>query len=147
MATQLGYGKFDTTGSPFDFLTDAALGGVTGKLATGLTWQMVNNKLIVDKATSALAALTVTLPQNAPDGATVEISTTVGSSAITALTVNAATSYNGTGSTVTAPIVVSDSVVGTAVSALAAATTIRYQYTLLGDNTAGAGARSWLRVA
>jgi len=132
--SQLGYGKGDVVGQPFDFYTDAALGGITGGLTTGQTLTMNNNKLIVYKATGALAALTVNLPLNPPDGATAEVSNAVGSQTITALTVAANTG---------------DSVVGTAVSATstAAAVTYRFQYTLNGDVTKGAGPRSWVRVA
>jgi len=149
MTTQVGYGKYDVVGSPFDFYTNAALGGITGGLTTGQTLQMNNNKLIVYQITSALAALTVVLPQNAVDGATAEISNTVGGQTITSLTINAATSYPGSSSTQTQGQTVSDSVVGTAISATstAAGVTYRYQYTLNGDVTKGAGPRSWVRVA
>lgn len=149
MTTLLGYGKNDVVGSPFDFYTNAsAIGGPTGKLTTGLTIQMNNNKLIVYQITSALAALTVTLPQNPADGATAEVSNTVGGQTITSLTINAATSYSGSSSTGTQNQTVSDQVVGTAVSATstAAGVTYRFQYTLNGDNTVGAGPRSWIRV-
>jgi hypothetical protein len=132
--SQLGYGKADVVGSPFDFYTNAALGGITGTLATGSTLQMNNNKLIVYQITSALAALTVTLPLNPQDGAVAEVSNVVGGQTITSLTINANTN---------------DSVVGTAVSATstAAGVTYSFKYSLNGDVTKGAGPRSWLRTA
>lgn len=150
MTTQVGYGKYDVVGSPFDFYTNAPLGGVTGTLATGQSLQMNNNKIVFWIITGALAAETVVLPQNPVDGATAEISNGTGSQAITAITVSPATSYPGSSSTGTQNQTVSDSIVGTALSggsSLAAATTLRYQYTLNGDVTKGAGPRSWVRVA
>jgi hypothetical protein len=148
MTTALGYGKFDVVGSPFDFYTNVALSGVTGTLATGQTLPMQNNKLIVHIG-ATLAALTVTLPQNAPDGATVEVSNSVNGNTITALTINAATSYSGSSSTGTQGSTVSDTIIGTAVSGTSTASgvTYRYQYTLNGDVTKGAGPRTWIRVA
>lgn len=148
MATQLGYGKVDVVGSPFDFYTNVALGGITGTLATGQTLQMNNNKLIVHIG-ATLAALTVNLPQNAPDGATAEVSNSVNGNTITALTINASTSYSGASSTGTQGQTVSDSIAGTAVSSTSTASgvTYKYQYSLYGDVTKGAGPRTWIRVA
>ena len=148
MTTQVGYGKADVVGSPFDFYTNVAVGGVTGGLTTGSTIQMGNNKIVVHIG-ATLAALTVTLPQNAPDGATAEVSNSVNGNTITALTIAAATSYPGSSSTVTQGSTVSDSILGTAVSATSTASgvTYRYQYSLNGDNTKGVGPRSWVRVA
>lgn len=145
MATQLGYGVSDVVGSPFDFYTSSALQGVTGKLATGQTLQMRNNKIVI-VAAATIAALTVTLPQSPVDGATAEISNSVGGFTITALTINPATSYQV--GNITQSATVSDVIVGTAVSATstAAAVTYKYQYSLNGDVTAGAGPRSWIRV-
>lgn len=146
MTTQVGYGVADVVGSPFDFYTNVALQGVTGTLATGQSLQMRNNKLITHIG-ATLAALTVVLPQNAPDGATVEVSNSVNTFTITALTISPATSYSiGTANAAT---IVSDVIVGTAVSATSTASgvTYRYQYTLNGDATKGAGPRSWVRVA
>jgi hypothetical protein len=148
MTTQVGYGKADVVGSPFDFYTNVALQGVTGGLVTGSTIQMNNNKLVIHIG-GTLAALTVTLPQNAPDGATAEVSNSVNGNTITALTINAATSYSGSSSTGTQGSTVSDNIAGTAVSGTSTASgvTYRYQYTLNGDNTKGAGPRTWIRVA
>lgn len=146
MATQLGYGVSDVVGSPFDFYTNAAVSGVTGKLATGQSLQMRNNKLVAYITGSALAALTVTLPQSPADGAVAEISTPVGGLAVTALTVAAATNYQAT-SNITQTSTVSDSLLGTAATAIAANTTLRYEYTLNGDVTNNVAPRTWIRVA
>jgi hypothetical protein len=148
MTTVLGYGKYDVVGSPFDFYTNVALSGVTGTLTTGSTLQMQNNKLVVHIG-ATLAALTVTLPQNPPDGATAEVSNSVNGNTITALTVNAATSYSGSSSTQTQGQTVSDTVIGTAVSSTSTASgvTYKFQYSLNGDVTKGAGPRSWIRTA
>lgn len=148
MTTQLGYGSADVVGSPFDFYTNVAISGVTGTLTTGSTIQMRNNKLVIHIG-GTLAALTVTLPQNAPDGAQVEVSNSVNGNTITALTINAATSYSGSASTSTQGLTVSDSVIGTAVSSTSTASgvTYRFQYSLNGDVTKAAGPRTWIRVA
>lgn len=147
MATQLGYGKVDVVGSPFDFYTNVALQGVTGGLVTGSTLQMNNNKLVVHIG-GTLAALTVNLPQNAPDGATAEVSNSVNGNTITALTINASTSYSGSASTQSQGSIVSDNIAGTAVSSTSTASgvTYKYQYSLYGDVTKGAGPRTWVRV-
>lgn len=141
MATQLGYGKVDTVGSPFDFYSGAT--SVTASAA----YIMQNNSLVLNPA-GAVTGVTVTLPANAPDGAVAEVTNAVGSGGAVTLTISPATSYNGTGSTVTAPFVVSDAIVGTAVSAqsTAAGVTYRYKYSLTGDNRAGINPRSWIRV-
>lgn len=148
MATQLGYGVADTVGTPFDFYTNVALQGVTGTLTTGSTIQMRNNNLIVHIG-ATLAALTVTLPQNAPDGAVVEVSNSVNGNTITALTINPATSYAPQGTTANSTTTVSDNIAGTAVSATSTASgvTYRYKYSLNGDVTKGAGPRTWVRTA
>lgn len=131
--SQLGYGKQDVVGQPYDFYTNVALAGVTGTLTSGQTLTMNNNKLVAHIG-ATLAALTVNLPLNPPDGATAEVSNSVNTFTITALTIAANTN---------------DVVVGTAVSATstAAGVTYRFQYTLNGDVTKGAGPRSWVRVA
>lgn len=146
MTTQVGYGKYDVVGSPFDFYTNVALQSVTGKLVTGSSLQMNNNKIVVHIG-ATLAALTVTLPQNPADGATAEVSNSVNGNTITALTINPATSY--VVGTANAGTTVSDNIAGTAVSATSTASgvTYRYQYTLNGDVTIGAGPRTWVRVA
>ena len=133
MATQLGYGKQDIVGSPFDFYTNVALQGITGTLTTGQTLTMNNNKLIVHIG-ATLAALTVNLPLNPPDGATASVSNSVNGNTITALTVAANTG---------------DVIIGTAVSSTSTASgvTYRYEYTLNGDVTKGAGPRTWIRTA
>jgi hypothetical protein len=149
MTTLIGYGKSDVIGSPFDFYTNVALQGVTGGLVTGSTFQMNNNKIVFHIG-ATLAAATVTLPQNPPDGAVAEISNSVNTFNITAITVNPATSYPGSASTSTSGSTVSDNIIGTALSGgsgLNAGVTLRYEYTLNGDNTKGAGPRTWIRVA
>jgi hypothetical protein len=139
MATQLGYGISDIVGSPFDFYTGAV------SVAAGTPFQMRNNALVFNPA-GAVTIGAITLPQNPADGAVVEISAAVGSATVT-FTVAAATNYNGTGSTVTAPITVSDSILGTAATSVAAGATVRYKYTLNGDTRSGANPRTWVRVA
>jgi hypothetical protein len=131
--SQLGYGKQDVVGQPYDFYTNVALQGVTGTLTTGQTLTMNNNKLVTHIG-ATLAALTVNLPLNPPDGATAEVSNSVNTFTITALTIAANTG---------------DVVVGTAVTATSTGSgvTYRFQYTLNGDVTKSAGPRSWVRVA
>lgn len=131
--SQLGYGKQDVVGQPYDFYTNVALQGVTGTLTSGQTLLMNNNKLVAHIG-ATLAALTVTLPLNPPDGATAQVTNSVNTFTITALTISANTG---------------DVVVGTAVSATSTApgVTYRFEYTLNGDVTKGAGPRSWVRVA
>jgi hypothetical protein len=131
--TQLGYGHSDVTGVPYDFYTNVTVNGVTGTLTTGSTITMATNKIVVHIG-ATLAALTVNLPLNPPDGAQAEVSNSVNTFTITSLTVSANTS---------------DSVLGTAVSATSTASgvTYRFAYSLNGDITKGVGPRSWVRTA
>lgn len=129
--SQLGYGKQDVVGQPYDFYTNVALQGVTGTLTSGQTLVMNNNKLVTHIG-ATLAALTVTLPLNPPDGATAEVSNSVNTFAITSLTVGASAG---------------DVIIGTAVTTAASGATVKYQYTLNGDVTKGAGPRTWVRVS
>lgn len=155
MATQLGYGATDVVGVPGQFFSGAV--GV----ATGSAYQMVATKLILLPA-AAVTGVTITLPQNAPDGATVEISNVGAAASTVTATFAAATNYQGTGSSATAPVTVSDTISNLGVTAptvitpaaLAtagtASNTIKYYYTLNGYTvpTTGAvlNARTWFRV-
>lgn len=129
----VGYGHSDVVGIPYDFYTNVAISGVTGTLTSGATIAMQTGKLVVHIG-ATLAALTVTLPLNPPDGAEAEVCNSVNTFTITSLTINANTG---------------DAVVGTAVSATSTASGISYKfrYSLNGDLTKGAGPRSWVRIA
>lgn len=123
-AIQGGYGQEDTFApGRFDYY-DAA----TGNLVSGATINMQTSNLVL-VAGAAIAALTVKLPINPPDGCVAELNAV--NYGVTALTLQANTG---------------DSLVGPAVAALAAATPVRFKYSLLGDYTKGVNARSWIRV-
>lgn len=123
---QSTYGHSDVWGLPFDFYS--SVGG--GALVTGSTINMQTGKLVFHLA-ATLAAVTVNLPLNPPDGADAEISNSVNTFNFTALTVVANTG---------------DSIVGTAASSLNSGITVRYKYVLLGDITKGVQPRTWVRV-
>lgn len=153
MATQLGYGVNDTVGSP------ALVLATTVGVVTGTTIQMTGGGLILN-AGSTVAALTVTLPQNAVDGAVAEITST---GTITSFTVNAATSYSPQGLAANQSGTVSDviaaGVLGTltaltpaaATTAGGATATVRFKYSLNGYTNPATGvvsnARTWFRVS
>jgi hypothetical protein len=126
------YGHSDCWGIPFDFYSNVTLSGVTGTLTTGSTIAMQTGKLVVHIG-ATLAALTVVLPLNPPDGADAEVSNSVNTFTITSLTINANTN---------------DVVVGTAVSGTSTASgvTYRFKYSLNGDITKGVAPRAWVRV-
>jgi hypothetical protein len=120
------YGHADCWGLPFDFYS--SVGG--GTLVTGQTIVMQTGKLVFHLA-ATLAAETVILPLNPPDGADVEISQSVNTFNITGLTVTANTG---------------DVIVGTAAASLNSGITVRYKYSLNGDITKGVLPRTWVRV-
>jgi hypothetical protein len=124
---QLGYGHGDVLALPFDYYS--SVGG--GALVTGSTINMQTGKLVFNLS-ATLAAETVNLPLNPPDGADAEISNSVSTFVITSLTVNANTG---------------DSISGTAVTTIASGATIRYRYSLLGDITKGVQPRTWVRIS
>jgi hypothetical protein len=111
---------------PFDFYS--SVGG--GALVTGQTINMQSGKLVFHLA-ATLAAETVNLPLNPPDGADAELSNSVSTFNITSLTVAANTG---------------DSIVGTAAASLNSGITVRYRYSLLGDITKGVQPRTWVRT-
>ncbi len=119
---QGGYGHSDVFApGVFDFYS------TSGSLVTGATINMLTSNLVV-YASATLAALTVNLPLNPPDGAVAELNFTA---TITALTIAANTG---------------DGFVGTNPTTASANTPIRFKYSLLGDITKGVQARSWIRV-
>jgi hypothetical protein len=124
---QLGYGHSDVLALPFDYYS--SVGG--GAFVTGSTINMQTGKLVFNLA-AAIATTTVNLPLNPPDGADAEISNSVSTFALTALTVAANTG---------------DSLSGTAIAALASGATARYRYSLLGDITKGVQPRTWVRIS
>lgn len=126
---QTGYGHGDVAGIPFDFYSN--VGG--GTLTTGSTITMQTGKLVVHIG-ATLAALTVNLPLNPPDGAEAEVANSVNTFTITALTIAANTG---------------DTVSGTAVTGTSTApgVTYRFRYSLFGDITKGVQARSWVRIS
>ena len=118
--SQIGYGSGDVVAQGFDFYVPL----------TGFNIQMQTGILVLNPA-GTLATGTVVLPQNPPDGAVAEISST---QTQTALTVSA-----GSG----------DSIAGAAVTALVAVTRVKYRYSLNGTkNSSGAvvNPRTWVRV-
>jgi hypothetical protein len=120
---QLGYGADDAIApGRFDYY-DAA----TGTLVSGDTINLQTSNLLV-VAAAAIAALTVVLPINPPDGCVAELNAV--NYGVTALTLNANTG---------------DKVVN-APTALVAATPVRLKYSLNGDVTKGVNARTWFRV-
>jgi hypothetical protein len=123
---QVGYGHGDVVALPFDFYS--SVGG--GALVTGQTINMQSGKLVFHLA-ATLAAETVNLPLNPPDGADAELSNSVSTFNITSLTVAANTG---------------DSIVGTAAASLNSGITVRYRYSLLGDITKGVQPRTWVRT-
>ncbi len=155
MATQLGYGSSDVVGIPGQFFSGAV--GVV----TGASYQMTGTKLILLPA-AAVTGVTITLPQNAPDGATVEISNVGAAASTITATFAAATNYvpqgqaaNATGTVsdiisnlgLTAPTVITPAALATAGTA---SNTIKYYYTLNGYTVPSTGvvlnARTWFRV-
>lgn len=123
-AIQAAYGHSDAFApGVFDYY-DAA----TGSLASGATINMQTSNLVL-VAGAAIAALTVNLPLNPPDGCVAELNAV--NYGVTALTLNANTG---------------DTVVGPATAALAAGTPVRFKYSRNGDVTKGVNARSWIRV-
>lgn len=155
MATQLGYGPGDVVGIPGQFFSGAV--GVF----TGAAYQMTATKLILLPA-AAVTGVTITLPQNAPDGATVEISNVGAAASTVTATFAAATSYAPQGVAVNQSVLVSDlisnlgltapTVITPAALATAgtASNTIKYYYTLNGYTVPSTGvvlnARTWFRV-
>ena len=121
---QVGYGHGDVVGVPFDYYTTRN----GGTLATGQTLTLATPLLVLD-LTTTLAALTVNLPLNPPDGAVAEISATA-SGVITTLTVAANTG---------------DSLNAAFAATLTGPATLRWRYSLNGDITRGANARTWVR--
>lgn len=119
--SQVGYGKGDCLGFPYDYYVPL----------TGFVIQMQTGVLLLNPA-GTLATGTVTLPQSPPDGALVEISST---RTQTALTLNA-----GTGDSIANGGVA-------AVTALTLGVAVRYRYSLNGDTLAGVNPRSWIRVS
>jgi hypothetical protein len=100
---------------------------------------MQTGQLIVD-AGATLAALTVVLPLNPPDGALAEIMSLY---QITSLTIQANTGDSlvvGTLGTPTEIIPVASATAGSATGKIA------YRYTLNGDIIKGFAPRTWLRV-
>jgi hypothetical protein len=129
---QLGYGHSDTVGVPFDFYAGASV-------VTGTTFAMQTNQLVLNP-TGTLAAATVTLPLNPPDGCVAEISST---QILTSLTVNANTGdliVSGVLGTVTGMTPVAT------VGAGSATNTVKYKYSLNGGITGGLNPRTWVRV-
>jgi hypothetical protein len=127
------YGHSDCWGIPFDFYA-----GATG-VVTGSTFAMQTGTIVFN-AGATIAALTVTLPLNPPDGARAEIITLA---QITSLTVNANTNdviVNGILGAIVGPFVPTAST-GTG-SATAA---VKYVYSLNGAAN-GLNPRTWLRV-
>lgn len=155
MATQLGYGVNDVVGVPGQFFSGAV--GVQ----TSSSYQMTGTKLILLPA-AAVTGVTITLPQNAPDGATVEISNVGAAASTVTATFSAATSYAPQGAAANAGTTVSDtlSVLGltaptvitpaASASAGSASNTIKFYYTLNGYTVPSTGvvlnARTWFRV-
>jgi hypothetical protein len=126
------YGHSDCWGIPFDFYA-----GATG-VVTGSTFAMQTGTIVFN-AGATIAALTVTLPLNPPDGARAEIYST---NQITSLTVNANTNdviVNGTLGAVTEIIPVASGTAGSAASM------VKYMYSLNGAAN-GNNPRTWLRV-
>lgn len=144
--SQLGYGQYDAVASPFNYFPNAGI-------VTGTTIAMQAAGLLL-APTTTVAALTVTLPLNPADGTVAEI-TNVGSAAVTALTIAAATgdaiatSNLGVPTTIAAPTA--------SATAPSAASTYKYKYSLNGYITGNSSAfpnpvpavnpRSWFRVA
>lgn len=115
--SQIGYGPADVVGAPFDLYIPL----------TGFVITMRNGRLVINPA-GTLATGTVNLPLNPPDGAVVTIMST---QTQTALVVAANTS---------------DLIVGTAVTALVAGTSVEYSYSLNGDVAKGLNPRTWFRT-
>jgi hypothetical protein len=150
--SQLGYGVNDPVGAAFQFLSGATA------IVTGTTIQMTAAALVLNPA-GTIAALTVTLPANAPEGTVAEISST---QILTSLTVNAATAYAATGTAITSTVTVSDVIVNGVLGAVtnltpaastggSATDVIRYKYTLNGyqpnASVAALNPRTWFRVS
>jgi hypothetical protein len=129
------YGHSDCWGIPFDFYSNATIAGVVGALVTGSTIAMQTGKLVFH-LTATLAAVTVVLPLNPPDGADAEIQTSASAFAITSATVQANTNDTIVGTAIT----------GSAFFGAAGSITARYKYSLNGDITKGVAPRSWIRV-
>lgn len=126
------YGHSDCWGIPFDFYA-----GATG-VVTGSTFAMQTGSILFN-AGATIAALTVTLPLNPPDGARAEIMTT---GIITSLTVNANTNdviVNGVLTAVTGLTPVASAGTGSATAA------VKYVYSLNGAAN-GNNPRTWTRV-
>lgn len=122
---QAAYGHSDVFApGVFDFYS------TSGTLATGQTINMQTANLVL-YATAAIAALTVNLPLNPPDGAVAELNLSGTGGSVTTLTLAANTG---------------DSIVGQAPTAMATITPIRLKYSLFGDITKGVQPRSWIRV-
>lgn len=121
---QIGYGKGDVLGSPFDYYSG------TASIPTGATVTMQNNNLVLDPG--GAISITVNLPLNPPDGANAEITNRVGAAGTVTTTVAANTG---------------DSLLGTAATALTAGTTFKYKYSLNGDTPRGINPRTWVRVS
>jgi hypothetical protein len=125
---QSTYGHSDVWGLPYDFYS--SVGG--GALVTGSTLNMQTGKLVFHLG-ATLAAATVNLPLNPPDGADAEVSNSVNTFTITSLTIAANTG---------------DLVGGTAVTATSTGpgVTYRFKYSLNGDITKGVQPRTWIRT-
>jgi hypothetical protein len=126
------YGHSDCWGIPFDFYA-----GATG-VVTGSTFAMQTGTIVFN-AGATIAALTVTLPLNPPDGARAEIAST---GIITSLTVNANTNdviVNGVLAAVTGLTPVASAGAGSA------SAVVKYVYSLNGAAN-GNNPRTWVRV-
>lgn len=136
--SQVGYGKSDAIGAPFDFYA-----GVNATIPAAVTMQSA--RLVVAATTSPLAALAITLPLNPPDGCVAEISSTT---VITAISVAA-----NTGDSIVAGLLGALGATFTPVASTGAGgatATLRYAYALngyqAGSNGVIVGARSWTRI-
>lgn len=134
--SQIGYGHGDTVGAPFDYYTGSTL--VTGFNITMQTAAIVLNP------SGTLAAGTVVLPLNPPDGCLAEITAL---QQITSLTVSANT---GDSLAYGVPVAVTELIPTNTATAGAANATVKYRYTLGGfqpsPNVAAINPRTWLRV-
>ncbi len=134
--SQLGYGNSDPVGSPFNFFSGA-------NVVTGTTFTMTSARLVL-AAGATVAAYTVNLPLNPPDGCIAEISST---NTITAFSVAA-----NTGDTIVNGVLgaLTTLVPAASTSAGGATATVRFAYSLNGSqagNAAVLGARTWTRIS
>ncbi len=134
--SQGGYGQYDPVGFPFNLYAPL----------TGAAITMQAAGLVLNPA-GTIAAATVTLPLNPPDGCVAEITST---QQITSLTISANTGdviANGTLGAVTEIIPVASATAGGATA------TLRYKYSLNGalpvnaSTGLGVNSRTWIRVS